>query len=252
MKPPVKIPIEKLTEEPYASVLCYPRSDPPVPENRISELKELGVTAVEFTGSGMAANMPVLGKGYSGVVIIAYAGGERRALKIRRTDSGREDLFHEAEMLQKANLAGVGPKFMAASKNFLLSQLVDGGLLTKWLENHKEKAAFQRAIGDILEQCRRLDEAGLDHGELSRASGHLLTDKTGKPFIVDFGAASVLRKAANVTSVCQHLFIGNGIVQRMVEEVSGKKDKSQIVSALRDYKKERSENHFEALLQACL
>ena len=252
MKPPAKLPIENLTEEPYASILCYPRSDPQEVKSRITDLKGLGVTAVEFRGNGRASNVPVLGKGFTGIVIIAYAGEEKLALKMRRMDSKREDLFHEAEMLQKANYIGVGPKFMAVSKDFLLTQLIDGGPLVKWLENHREKEAYQRVIADILKQCRRLDEAGLDHGELSKASGHLLTDQTGKPFIVDFEAAGTLRKTANVTSVCQHFFFGNGHVSEMVREVLGEKDKNNIVSALQDYKKEKSEGCFEALLQACL
>ena len=40
-------------------------------------------------------------------------------------------------MLQKANAIGVGPKFIAVSNNFLLSQLIDGDLLEDWLETHK-------------------------------------------------------------------------------------------------------------------
>ncbi|MCL1976842.1 MAG: serine/threonine protein kinase [Candidatus Bathyarchaeota archaeon] len=252
MKPSAKVSVEKLTEEPYASILCYPHAKRLEVESRILELKELGVRAVEFTGEGSAANVPVLGKGYVGIVVIAYVNGEQLALKMRRLDGGRDSFFHEAEMLQKANNIGVGPKFVAVTKNFLLSQLIDGDLLAKWLENHKEKSVFCSVLRDILEQCWCLDEAGLDHGELSKAPRHLLMDKVGKPFIVDFETSSIQRKVANVTSVCQHLFVGNSAVSRLVWEVLGEKDKNQIVNALRDYKKERFRNCFEALLQACL
>jgi putative serine/threonine protein kinase len=252
MKPPVKLPIENLTEEPYASILCYPHSEPLEVKNRISELKELGIDAVEFTGNGAAANVPVIGKGYVGIVVIAYLGREQLALKMRRLDSGRENFFHEADMLQKANNAKVGPKFKAATKNFLLSQFINGDFLTKWLENHKDKEAFRKVLCDLLEQCWRLDQTGLDHGELSKAPKHLLIDKSENPFIVDFETASIQRRVANVTSICQHLFVGNNTIPRLVWETIGEKNKNQIVNTLRNYKKEKTRKHFETLLQTCL
>jgi putative serine/threonine protein kinase len=221
-------------------------------ENRLTELGGLGVTAIGFTGGGSASNMPVLGKGYVGIVVVAYVGGERYALKMRRLDADRANLFHEAEMLQKANAVGVGPKFAAVTKNFLLSQLIDGDLVANWLEAHKDKSEYRRVLGDILEQCWRLDEAGLDHGELSKAPRHLLVDKTGAPFIVDFETASIQRKASNVTAVCQYLFAGDSVVPRLVWEVLGEKNRNQIIDVLRDYKKNRARSRFEGLLKVCL
>lgn len=252
MKPPVKLPLEKIRMEPYASVLCYPHSKPSEVESRLKELEDLGVTEIEFKGDGSAVNVPVLGKGFVGIVVTAYIGAEMYALKMRRLDGGREDFYHEAEMLKKANTAGVGPKFRAVTKNFLVSQLIDGGLLADWLEKHKEKAEFRRVLGDILEQCWRLDTVGVDHGELSKAPRHLLMTDQGQPFIVDFETASTQRNASNVTAVCQYLFAGNSVVPRLVWEVLGEKDRNQIIDALRVYKKERSRSRFDALLQLCL
>ncbi|XHH08975.1 MAG: serine/threonine protein kinase [Candidatus Bathyarchaeia archaeon] len=252
MKPPAKMPIENLTEEPYASILCYPHAKPSEVENRILELRGLGVSEVEYSGSGSASNVPVLGKGFVGIVVIAYVKGERLALKMRRLDGGRDDFFHEAEMLKKANSVGVGPRFVAVTKNFLLSQLIDGDLLVNCLEVHKEKTFFRRVLGDVLEQCWRLDLVGLDHGELTKAPRHILMAKTEKPFIVDFETASTQRHASNVTAVCQYLFVGNGVVPRLVAEVLGEKDLNRIIEALRDYKKARSRTCFEAVLKACL
>lgn len=251
MKTSVKLSVEKLSEEPYASLLCYPHANLLEVENRLLELKELGVAVVEFTGEGSVANVAVLGKGYVGIVVVAHVNGKRLALKMRRLDGGRENFFHEAEMLQKANDVEVGPKFVAVTKNFLLSQFIDGDFLATWLEKHKGKEAFRSVICDVLEQCWRLDEVGLDHGELSKAPKHLLVDKLRKPFIVDFETASIQRRVANVTSVCQYLFVGNSTVPRLVWEVLGEKNKAQIVTVLRNYKKEKSRKNFETLLQTC-
>jgi putative serine/threonine protein kinase len=151
-------------------------------------------------------------------------------------------------MLKKANTVGVGPRFVAVSNNFLLSQLIDGDTLADWLEKHKEKTDMRRVLLDVLEQCWRLDEARLDHGELSKAPRHLLMDRLDRPFIVDFETASVQRHASNVTAVCQYFFAGNSVVSRLVFEVFGEKDRYQIIEVLRKYKKERTRNRFEELI----
>lgn len=252
MKAPATVPVEELSKQPYASIICYPRTTPSETQRRIQELKQHRINALEFTGKASANNIPVLGKGYVGIVAIAHISGKSIAVKMRRSDADRESLAHEADMLQKANLVGVGPRFIGVSKNFLLSQLIDGDLLVEWLQTHKDKALVRRVLGDILEQCWRLDEAGLDHGELSKAPRHLLVDRSDEPFIVDFETASVTRRVANVTAVCQYLFAGNSQVPKLVAEVCGEKDRFAVIEALRRYKQNRSRANFEALLHSCL
>jgi len=251
VKPPVVVIVENLGAEPYASVVCYPRANSAETESRILELEQLGVEAIEFSGKTSATNIPVLGKGYVGVVVVALLRGQRVALKMRRVDTDRPDFKHETEMLQKANSNGVGPKFIAVKNNFLLSQLIDGDFLEDWLENHKEKDLARKVLVDILEQCWRLDEAGLDHGELSKAPKHLLIDKENKPFIVDFETASTVRRVINVTSVCQFLFQGNSNAGKKISEILGQKNKVKLVAALKKYKKERNRSNFEELLKLC-
>jgi putative serine/threonine protein kinase len=252
LKPPTIVSLEALIEEPYASIICYPRTTPAEIQKRIDELRQHGISAVEFAGRTSASNIPVLGKGYVGVVVVALAKGQRVALKMRRIDADRSDFTHEAQMLQKANAIGVGPQFIAASKNFLLSQLIDGDLLEDWLETHSDKGLIRKVLVEILEQCWRLDEAGLDHGEISKAPKHLLVDKTDKPSIVDFETASIMRKVINVTSVCQFLFMGNSRAAKLLDETFGKKNKIELIAALKNFKKNENRKNFEGLLKMCL
>jgi putative serine/threonine protein kinase len=252
LNPPKIIPVERVIEEPYASTVCYPRTNQAEMQSRIQELKELGVEGLEFSGKAAAANVPVLGKGYVGVVVVAHVSGERVALKMRRSDADRENLEHEAELLAKANSVNVGPRFLAVSKNFLLMQLIDGDLLEDWLETHRDKPLIRKVLVDILEQCWRLDEASLDHGELSKAPKHLLVDKADMPFIVDFETASLMRKVINVTSVCQYLFMGNSQAAKKLGKVFGEKTKSELIATLKKYKKSNTRENFEDLLDFCL
>jgi putative serine/threonine protein kinase len=252
LKTAVTVPTEKLNAEPYASVLCYPRASEAELESRLEEVRGHGVTAVEFAGGASAFNVPVLGKGFVGIVVTARLGGERVALKIRRVDADRAGLEHEAHMLVKANSVQVGPKLIGVSKNFLLMQLVEGWLLPEWLSEHTEKRLVRCVLNDVLEQCWRLDSVGLDHGELSKAPKHIIIDKQQTPFLVDFETASVDRKPANVTSVCQFLFTSHGAVAKAVAEVFGEVNREEAIGALRRYKNERSRENFNRVLRVCL
>jgi putative serine/threonine protein kinase len=246
------VPIDQLVEEPYASVVCYPRATPDEMQPRIEELKRLGVEAVEFSGKASAFTLSVLGKGYVGIVTTAHVQGKKLALKMQRVDSERESLEREAELLAMANTVRAGPQFAAVTKHFLLMELIDGYLLEEWLTTHRSNTAVRTVLTDILEQCWRLDEIGLDHGELSKAPKHLLVNKLDIPFIVDFETASTQRNASNVTSVCQFLFQGNSEVCKAIANIIGERDRPQLLEALRNYRKNRNRQNFKSLLKRCL
>jgi len=252
LKNPVTLTLEGLRKEPYASILCYPKGDENELENRIKELDMHGVATVEFAGKGGAFNVPVLGKGYVGIVVVAQRYSQRLALKIRRVDADREDLQHEAKMLAKANCAGVGPTFVDASKNFLLMQLIEGELLPAWLDANKEKNTVRQVLAEILEQCWHLDLLGLDHGELSKAPKHVIIDQCQQPWIVDFETSSDTRKPTNVTAICQYLRMSGGHVAKGVSEVLGERNRVEVISALRSYKKDQTRESLDKVVQACL
>jgi len=65
------IPIKKLDNEPYASILGYPKSTKSQVKSRIKELKKLGIISVAFHGKLNLGPVNVLGKGYVGIVVLA-------------------------------------------------------------------------------------------------------------------------------------------------------------------------------------
>lgn len=250
MKRASLIAISQLREEPYASIICYPRTSKVELRNRLRELQKLDVSALEFAGEKLVFGKPVLGKGCVGIVALACVKGRKAALKIRRVDADRAKMQREAQLLNKANSAQVGPKLLAASRNLMLMQFVDGNLLPAWLAKKPDEAKAKKVIREILEQCFRLDEIGLDHGELSHAPKHVIVDKRGKPFIVDFETASVNRRPSNITSICQYLFLSTE-VGTQVAELTGEADQKAILEALRRYKLDRSRANFQNVLLAC-
>ena len=211
------IPLKRLLEKKYVEILCYPRYDLKEAENRLRELKKLGVKALEFAGEKKAFGVYVLGKGYVGIVVAVYTDAGKAALKIRRVDADRAGMQHEAEMLKRANDVGVGPRLLDVTENFLLMEFIEGARLPKWIETLKgrgTKARIHKVLQDVLAQCWRLDRVGLDHGELSQAPKHIIVRANDTPYIVDFETASINRKVSNVTSICQYLFIGSQLAKQ--------------------------------------
>jgi len=251
---PETVTLKQLRDERYASVLCYPKYSAKEAAKRTQELKRLGVKAIEFVGEKTAFNIPVLGKGCVGIVVIAYTKTGRAALKIRRVDADRKEMEHEAEMLTKANGIGVGPRFINISEDFLLMEFVAGTLLPKWIANLKGrgvKERIHRVLREILKQCWKLDEVGLDHGELSRAPKHIIIDVEDKAHIVDFETASTRRRTSNLTSICQYLFLGSQLAKTLQRKL-GEIDDETLIAALRDYKQERTNQNFNRILQVCM
>ena len=245
------VSLKGLSENKHGQVLCYPRCEQEELGRRLKELERLGVQTLEFTGEKSVFDVPVLGKGCVGVVVVAYTNSGRAALKIRRVDADRKGMFHEGEMLKRTNAIDVGPKLLEISENFLLMELVEGTHFPEWIksmEGREEQWRVRLVLKDVLEQCYRLDEAGLDHGELSNAPKHIIVDADDRPHLIDFETASINRRVSNVTSVCQYLFLGSQIADKVKEKL-GKVDEKELINALRTYKRERTRENFEKILE---
>jgi putative serine/threonine protein kinase len=233
--------------------MCYPKHNLRELKRRIKELKKLGVIAVEFTGDKNAFNVPVLGKGCVGVVVTAITDQGKAALKIRRMDADRTGMQHEAEMLRKANDVDVGPRLLDTTENFLLMKFINGILLPQWietLEGKETKHRIQKVLRAILEQCWRLDETGLDHGQLSRAPKHIIIDENDNSYLIDFETASLNRRVSNVTSICQFLFIGSQVAKTIIKKL-GEINQEELIKTLKTYKQQRTRENCEKILNKC-
>ncbi|MCJ7721517.1 serine/threonine protein kinase [Candidatus Bathyarchaeota archaeon] len=251
MKAGEVISLKELCERKHCKVLCYPRCEQEELERRLKELEKLGVQSLEFAGEKSIFDVPVLGKGCVGVVVVAYTNLGRSALKIRRVDADRKGMFHEGEMLQRANAIDVGPRLLEISENFLLMELVEGTHFPEWIESVEGRETHLRirmVLEDVLEQCYRLDESGLDHGELSKAPKHIIVDADELPYLIDFETASINRRVSNVTSVCQYLFLGSQIADKVKDKL-GKVDEKELINGLRNYKRERTRENFEKIVE---
>ncbi len=242
--------LEGACREPYSAVLSYPSGNSETVLSRVSQMKTLGVEGLEFIGRLKIGKVEVLGKGVAGIVIVGMMRGQRVALKVRREDSRRDSLVKEGEMLQLANQVGIGPKFAGATRDVLVMELVHGDTLPRWLEQtggRGQRARVRTTFLDMLHQCSTLDSAGIDHGELSRAHKNILVMASGKPCILDFESAGVSRRASNLTSLVQYLFLGGGFAKK-VARILGPVEREGLLKDLRFYKTSDKPQGFERVV----
>jgi putative serine/threonine protein kinase len=240
-----------LRSEPIAKIICYPRLEERELEQRIEEMKGLGLLGLYSYGSKIIDRVRVLGKGCVGIVMKGKIESYPVAVKIRRIDSDRADMKHEAEMLKLANGVGIGPTLLAVSNNFLLMEFVNGIPLAEWIEGLKgrnSRKILKRVIKRLIEDCYKLDELGLDHGELSRAPKNVIVDRRNRPVIVDFETASLNRRCSNVTSMSQYLLIGSEVAKK-VRRILRIRSLRRLKHALRRYKEQRCKENIDSILK---
>jgi len=242
------IEISKITEPPYSDIWVYPKGTKTQIKSRIKELKSLGIESISFQGEMQVGTISMLGKGYVGIVVLGKIGRKKVAVKIRRNDSPRKNLKKEAKLLKIANQSNVGPKLVFSSKNFLIMEYLDGKKIGDWISNLKKKnnsSQLKSVMKKILEDCYSLDRIGLDHGELSNISKHVIIGN--KTTIIDFESSSTDRKVSNVTSATQALCIGSGI-SKIICSMYKTPKKEKMILVLRRYKQEQTRDSFESLL----
>jgi putative serine/threonine protein kinase len=243
------VPLRKIIKEPYSLILGYPKATKNELSKRVAELKKLGIRSFSFTGSTTLNNLPVLGKGYVGVVVLSNQGKSKVALKIRRIDSSRSEMGAEAKLLRLANEVDVGPKLLDSSKNFIIMEYLEGKKIFDWIRDLKGRgsaAKLRDMIRKVLEDCYTLDKIRLDHGELSHLHKHVIIGS--KVSIIDFESASVNRRTSNVTSATQSIFIGSGIAN-LVKKIIKEPNRKKLILSLRNYKNDQSRKNFEDVLQ---
>ncbi|HEV3432887.1 MAG TPA: hypothetical protein VG098_02735 [Nitrososphaera sp.] len=232
------------------SIISYPHFSESEYKDRIIEMESLGITSIILGGKTIVNGAHIAGKGCVGIVVKAKSREEVCALKIRRTDANRETMDNEVHLHKMANSACVGPSLEEHTKNLILMEFVAGQSIIDWVvsNNITESKMWTLAVA-ILEQCFSLDIAGLDHGELSRLTRHVIV--SDRPYIIDFESASTTRKTCNVTAAAQSLLL-YGIVANKVKKIMCNTDKERLIQALRTYKHFHTRANFDAILGSLL
>jgi predicted Ser/Thr protein kinase len=229
--------------------LCWPVFDREIADERVRQLKELGVGSVSLGGPHSILGHPILGKGHVGVVIRAMYEGREIALKCRRTDADRANMANEARLLMKANEAGVGPLVYAHSSDFIIMEKIEGPYFGDWVKENIEKTdEIRKNVSAIIEIARKLDVARIDHGELTKIRRHFIVTDKG-PRVIDFESSSLGRSPQNLTCTVQSLFLHTNFA-KVLAKAYPMPDRGELLKALRRYKKSPDEENYEGVLKA--
>jgi putative serine/threonine protein kinase len=244
-----QIGLDEFVRTPYLNVLTYPRPNLTLAKTRIKQLRKLGVEEITFTGKTKIGRLGLVGIGTVSLVVRAKVKGQTYALKIRRSDANRENMSNEFELTKVANRIGVGAFAYSATRDFILMQLVEGEDLYEHLKTITgvgTRGRTREIVHLLLNQCRKLDLVNLDHGQLSDLRKHVIM-AGDMPYIIDFESGSRDRTPKNVTTSAQHLFIG-GRCAPLMKRLLGLKSHQPILQALKNYKKDMSDENFAKLL----
>lgn len=239
--------LQEFWQSPARQLLAYPNGDEHTLTRRWAELQHLGIEAIYAYGPQTLAGLAILGVGYCGVVLRVHHQGHDRVLKVLRHPAPKLSLQTEAEMLLRANAVDVGPQYIAHRDNFLLMDYIDGPLLVDWLQSSRSAETIYSIVFQLIYQAYRLDQIGLDHGDLRCITAHALVQPTG-PVLIDFSGASLDRRPANVTTLVQGLFISTHIA-KLLRFWFPQVNKSELIEHLRRYKQQPSSAHIRQLLQ---
>ncbi len=153
-----------------------------------------------------------IAKGFSSEVFLVKKEKKNFALKIEKIKSRRKKMAeNEVKNLSKANSVQVGPKLIDfdLKKRIILMEYIKGKTFNEWIfslkKNKKNKKKVEKFIEKIFLQAEKLDEIGLDHGQLAGRGVNILVKKN-LPVIIDFEKASQKRKVHNKKVLESFLF----------------------------------------------
>ena len=127
-------------------------------------------------------------------------------------------------------------------------EFIKGEKIIDWVNNSSKinPKRLKFVIKKVLTDCFLLDQAGLDHGELSVLDKHVLvTNRSAK--IIDFESSSSKRKTSNVTSATQAILNGTALAKTVRKKIQVPR-RDKIIRLVRNYKKLRTIESFDNLL----
>jgi predicted Ser/Thr protein kinase len=107
-------------------LLTYPLFDEKTFDRRMRELSSMDINSVYSFGNVQLQKANIIGKGSVGLVTLVKHKNKLLALKIRRTDANRMNMYDEVLYQSLANSIGIGPFLVNFSENFILMECIKG------------------------------------------------------------------------------------------------------------------------------
>ena len=211
------------------SLLDYPRGEVRVGEKRYNLLRSYGVKNLRFVA-----------RGYRGVVFRGEFSGKPVAVKVPRSDAGKDNVVEKEcsilrylkSCLKEENPA---PEPYICTPDFIVMEWIEGIPFPVAVENFGKEVVLS-----ALKSCYLLDTCGVEHSEI-KGEKHLLFD--GKRVrIIDFESAKLKKKPRNLLQ-----FVGYHLLRKKEVLKVFRVDERELLSLLSDYK-ENPETAFPKIL----
>ena len=164
-----------------------------------------GVPSDDDTPRMELRDFQFLARGHKGVVYVANyscAGRTGRvAIKICRDGGARQ----EERWLRRCNELDIGASLVSAEVDCVVMEYVEGPSIGEALEGAVPPSVLFKALRDLLGQCARLDERGIDKREMNRCQKHVIVSREGRSTLLDFERCQESAKPCNVTGLAQYL-----------------------------------------------
>ena len=188
----------------------------------LNELERKGIKSIQY-----------FARGKRGMVFTGKYCGVKVAIKVKRPSSeaiGR--IANEARWLKVLNKHKIGPKFITASKLYLIYRFVTGEYLEGWLPKANGSKA-RKVLSLILHQAFLLDKLGINKEEMHRPLRNVVV-KGASPVLIDFERTHKAKKPKNVTQFC-HFLMGR---RKLLKQKGIIINKDKLVKLARAYKQD--------------
>ena len=144
-----------------------------------------------------------LARGHKGVVYVAEGAAGRVAIKVCRDGGARQ----EERWLRRCNDLGIGASLvrLGAEDECVVMEYVEGPSIGEALDGAVPPGVLFKALRDLLAQCARLDQQGIDKREMNRCQKHVIVSREGRSTLLDFERCQESAKPCNVTGLAQYL-----------------------------------------------
>lgn len=153
-----------------------------------------------------------LAHGHRGIVYQGRYNKRPVAIKIEKSKTGMERIKKEAQWLKLLNKHKIGPKFLFATKRFLVMELIQGQNVWDFVRRN-DKTGIKKVLKNIFHQCYAMDKLKINKEEMHHPYKHIIIGE--KVVMIDFERCKKTKEPKNVTQFCQFVTSTNFLVGLM-------------------------------------
>ncbi len=173
-------------------------------------------------------------KGKRGKIYTGIYDGKKVAIKIKNPKTEAKDVIKkETYWMKKMNEIDIGPNYLFHTNKMLVYEFVEGKNIFKFINDNPKQT--KSILKDILRQCRRMDDIGVNKKEMHHPIKHIIIKN--KPVFIDFERCHKTEKTKNVTQFIQFITQYHLVNKPL-----------KVRKLARIYKKNRTDKNFRNLL----